>query len=259
MVSFTQEMREVSGCRISLKRGGSGRTLLYLHGADGASRVPAFMEELGSEYEVLVPEHPGFGESQTPDWLDDIHDLAYFYLELMEQFDLRDAMLVGASLGGWLALEIAVRNSTRIRAMSLLAPSGIHVGGLPKGDIFLWSPEDRLRNLFYDQSIAERLLAVAPAPEEVDRATRNHFTLARLAWEPRLFDPALHKWLHRIKTPVQIIWGANDKLIPVGYAAEYARRIAGARVDLIAECGHLPHAEKPQEFLRLFREFASRV
>lgn len=259
MVSFTQETREVSGCRISLKRGGSGRTLLYLHGADGASRVEGFMEELASEYEVLVPEHPGFGESQTPPWLDDIHDLAYFYLELMDQLDLRDALLVGASLGGWLALEIAVRNSSRICGMSLLAPSGIHVAGLPKGDIFLWSPEDRLRNLFHDPSIAARLLSVAPTAEEIDRTTRNHFTFARLAWEPRLFDPALHKWLHRIKRPVQIIWGANDKLLPVGYAAEYGRRITGARVDIVPACGHLPHVEKPQEFLRLFREFASRV
>ncbi len=255
-VTFTSEACEIAGCRTTLKRAGSGRTLLYLHGASGAAVVQPFMQELAKEYEVLIPEHPGFGGSDEPEWLDNIHDLAYYYLDFLESRAIRDALVVGSSIGGWLALELAIRNASSIRALTLIGPAGIHVPGLKKGDIFLWSAEERLRNLFVDQTIAERMLAQPVTMDEVEIATKNQYTTARLAWEPRLFDPHLHKWLHRIKVPTQIVWGEGDKVLPAGYAAEFARLIPGARVDLIPNCGHLPQTEKPQEFLRLFREFA---
>jgi pimeloyl-ACP methyl ester carboxylesterase len=256
-VSFAREMHEIAGCRVSLRRGGSGPALLHLHDAGGAAVVPPFLEELAAHYEVLLPEHPGFGASDVPDWLDDIHDLAYFYLELLEALDLRDVTLIGASLGGWLALEIAVRNATRLRAMTLLAPAGIHVAGLPKGDLFLWDGEDRVRNLFHDQRIADGILNTPATPADIDALARNTYTFTRLAWEPRLYDRDLHKWLCRIRVPVQFVWGDRDKVLPVGYAAEFGRRIAGSRVDVIRDCGHLPHIEQPQQFLRLFGEFTA--
>lgn len=255
-VTFTTEICDIAGCRTTLKRAGSGRTLLYLHGASGASMVQPFMQELAKEYEVWIPEHPGFGASDEPEWLDNIHDLAYYYLDFLESRAIRDALVVGSSLGGWLALELAVRNASSIGALTLIGPAGIHVPGLNKGDLFLWSAEERLRNLFVDQSIAERMLAQPMTADDVETATKNQYTTARLAWEPRLYDPHLHKWLHRIKVPTQIVWGEDDKVLPSGYAKELARLIPGARVDLIARCGHLPQTEKPQEFLRLLRSFA---
>src|SRR6185312_12524566 len=218
---------EVSGCSVTLKRGGAGRPLLYLHGAGGAPAIQPFMEALAREFDVLVPEHPGFGASEEPEWLDNIHDLAYFYLDFMERLDLRDAIVVGSSIGGWVALEIAVRNAARIRALSLVAPAGIHVAGLAKGDVFLWPPEKRVRELYFDQGIAERVLALPPAPQ--DTVDKNLYTLARLAWEPRFYDPHLSKWLHRIKVPLQIVWGEGDRLLAPGYAAEYKKLIPRAR------------------------------
>jgi pimeloyl-ACP methyl ester carboxylesterase len=252
---FAQSTVEIAGCRVALKRGGSGAPLLYLHGAGGAAAVAPFMTELATSFDVLVPEHPGFGASDEPWWLDNIHDLAYFYLDFIEQLELSGLTLVGTSIGGWLALEIAVRNSSRLKAVSVVGPAGIYVSGLKRGDFFLWSPEERARNLFEDQSLAERMLAEQPTAEEAEAALKNHFTVARLAWEPRLFDPHLHKWLHRIKLPVQIIWGAGDRIIPAGYAEAYQSLIPHARVDIIPRCGHLPPIEKPQEFLRAFLQF----
>ncbi|HJY79159.1 MAG TPA: alpha/beta hydrolase, partial [Burkholderiales bacterium] len=143
--AFAAGRLEVSGCSVTLKRGGAGRQLLYLHGANAAPTIQPFMEELAREFDVLVPEHPGFGGSDEPEWLDNIHDLAYFYLGFMERLDLRDTIVIGSSIGGWVALEMAVRNAARIRALSLVAPSGIHVAGLAKGDVFLWPPEERVR------------------------------------------------------------------------------------------------------------------
>src|SRR6185503_105873 len=140
--------------------------------------------------------------------------------------------------------------SSRIKAMCLSGPSGIHVEGLPKGDLFMWTPEERARNLFFDQAIAERMLSMQPSPEQLEAMMKNNYTVARLAWEPRLYDPHLYKWLHRIKMPVQIVWGENDKILPVGYAAEFKKLIPHARVDIVSKCGHLPQNEKPQEFVK---------
>lgn len=216
-----------------------------------------FMTELAKSYEVLVPEHPGFGASDEPDWMDNIHDLAYFYLDVLEQLDLRNVTVIGSSIGGWLALEIAVRNAERIRALSVIGPSGIYVPGLKRGDLFLWTPVERVRNLFADQTIADRLLAVPPTAEMIEVSIKNMHTVAKLAWEPRLFDPHLHKWLHRIKVPTQIVWGDSDKILPVGYAPAFKKLIPHARVDILPACGHLPQTEQPEIFVKLFREFAA--
>src|SRR6185312_13793379 len=86
----------VNGCRIRMMRGGAGAPLLVLHGASGAAWLP-YMAKLAAKYDVIAPEHPGFGESDTPDWLDNIHDLAYFYLDFLEQLDLHGVHLVGIS------------------------------------------------------------------------------------------------------------------------------------------------------------------
>jgi len=253
---FARSTIEVASCRVALQRGGEGgRPLLYLHGASGAAVIAPFMTELAASFDVLVPEHPGFGASDEPPWLDNIHDLAYFYLDFLEQLDLKDVTLIGTSIGGWLALEIAIRDASRLRAVSVVGPSGIYVPGLKRGDLFLWSAEERVRNLFVDQAIAERMLAQQPTPQEAETALKNLFTVARLAWEPRLYDPHLHKWLHRVRLPAQIIWGERDKIIPVGYAAAFKALIPHARVDIIPQCGHLPPLEQPERFLRVLREF----
>src|SRR5215475_13517236 len=110
----------VRGCNIRLMRGGSGPPLLFLHGAGGAGAWLPVMQALAEKFDVIVPEHPGFGESDTPDWLDTIHDLAYFYLDFLEALDLRGVHLVGSSLGGWIAADPAVRNASRLASLTLI-------------------------------------------------------------------------------------------------------------------------------------------
>ena len=254
-MEFVHSNADIRGCKVSLKRGGRGRPLVYLHGANGAASVLPFMAELATEFDVLVPEHPGFGGSDEPDWLDNIHDLAYFYLDFLEHMKLQDVFLVGSSIGGWLALEIAIRNSSRIAALSLVAPAGLYVPGLRRGDVFLWSAQEGVRNHYHDPGIAERALAAMPGADGIDVAMKNQYTFARLAWEPRLFDPHLAKWLHRVDRPTQIIWGANDKILPAGYAEAFEKGIPGATKHIIPDCGHLPHIEHSREFVQLLREF----
>ena len=120
---FKQGFVDVDGCRISLRRGGSGPPLLFLHGASGAPAILPFMEKLAQRFEVLVPEHPGYGLSDEPAWLDNIHDVAYFYLDFLKSLNLQKTILIGSSLGGWIAMEMAVRDTSRIKSLVLVSPA----------------------------------------------------------------------------------------------------------------------------------------
>jgi len=250
VTDFRQERVTVGDCSVTMLRGGAGEPLLYLHGANGAGQTLPFMAALAETFDVLVPEHPGFGGSDEPDWLDNIHDVAYFYLDFLKTLDLEGVHLVGMSLGGWIALEVAVRSTERLKSLTVAGSAGLHVNGLSTGDPFTWSPEETMRQAFADPKIAEA--AIASLPENVeanDTFLKNRSTFARLAWEPRLHDPHLAKWLHRIDVPTRIVWGADDALISAGYAQEFAKLIPGSSVTLIPECGHLLHVEKPDAFV----------
>lgn len=255
---FSQRLVEIDGCRISLRRGGSGEPLLYLHGANGTPAVMPFMEKLADRFDVIVPEHPGFGLSEEPEWLENIHDLAYFYLDLLQALDVRGAHVIGSSIGGWLALEMAVRDTSRFKSLLLVAPAGIAAPGAQPADTFLWSHEELTRKLFYDQALAEKMLAQAPTPEQLDVSLKNRHTVARLAWEPRLHDPFLHKWLHRVNVPVKFVWGDDDRIFPLAFAHEFKRRMPEAELEIVPRCGHLPQTEKPDLFCNIVFRFAGR-
>jgi pimeloyl-ACP methyl ester carboxylesterase len=249
-VEFKASRVAVRDCSVTMLRGGAGAPLLYLHGANGAGRTLPFMEALAERYDVLVPEHPGFGGSDEPAWLDNIHDVAYFYLDFLEALDLDGVHLVGMSLGGWIALELAVRSSARLKTLTVAGPAGIHVAGLATGDPFGWSPEETMRQAFHDPKIAEAAIAAFPENVEADDTfLKNRSTFAKLGWDPRLHDPHLKKWLHRIDLPTRIVWGENDNIISADYADAFAKLIPGAAVTLIPQCGHLLHVEKPAAFV----------
>jgi pimeloyl-ACP methyl ester carboxylesterase len=250
-MKFKQSFIEVDGCRVNLRRGGSGQPLLYLHGASGAPAIMPFMEKLAGRFDVLVPEHPGYGLSDEPGWLENIHDVAYFYLDFLKQLELENVVVVGSSMGGWMAMEVAVRDTTRLASLVLVSPAGISAPGVQPADIFLLSNEELVRSLFFDQRLAEARLAEPVTPEAIDLALKNKHTTARLAWEPRLFDPFLPKWLHRIDVPVKIIWGREDRILPVAFMEEYKRLIPKAQTHVVEGAGHLPQAEKPEQFVEL--------
>ena len=255
MSDAVESWETIAGCKINVLRGGKGAPLLFLHGARGAGVWLPFFKALSEHFDVIVPEHPGFGRSEVPEWLDNVGDLANFYLEFMHKLGLRDVNLVGTSLGGWIAADLAVRNCDRLSTLTLVAAAGIHVPGVPKGDLFLWAPEQLVRNLFYDQAFAENMLKLTPDADERKRQAQNALTLAKLSWQPRLYDPNLRKWLHRIDRPTLIVWGDSDKLIPPAYGPAYRDLIPGARLEVIRNCGHLPHVEKTGELVATVVKF----
>jgi pimeloyl-ACP methyl ester carboxylesterase len=253
---FTDHFIEVDRCRTHYRRAGKGPPLLFLHGAGGAPQVLPFMERLAQRFDFIVPDHPGYGQSDEPEWLENIHDVAYFYLDFLSALKLEKTVIIGTSMGGWMAMEMAVRNTSRIASLVLVSPAGIQAEGADPADIFLLSHEDMTRKLFYDQKYAEARLAAPVTPEGVDLQLKNRHTTARLAWEPRLHDPMLPKWLHRIDVPVSIVWGKQDQILPVSIAHELKRLLPKAELTIYERCGHLVVQEKADEFCDLVVKFA---
>lgn len=254
-----EESITVAGCRTHMLRGGEGPPLLYLHGANGGGAWPPFLRHLARRFEVIAPEHPGFGRSDTPEWFDTIHDVAFFYLSFMQALGLRGAHVVGSSLGGWIAAEVAVRSTERMASLTLIGAAGIHMRGVPRPDTFLWTPEESVRNLFHDPILAEALLAMPPDEAETDRQLKNRFAAARIGWAPRWHNPHLEKWLHRIDVPALVVWGREDRVLPVDYAARWGERIPGAEVAVVEKCGHLPQIERADAFCGILDRFLGRV
>ncbi len=254
MGNFSTSVLAVRGCRIRLMRAGAGDPLVYLHGASGAAWLP-FLQQLADKFDVIAPEHPGFGESDTPAWLDNIHDVAYFYLDLLEELKLEGVHLVGNSLGGFIAAELAVRNTQRLGSLTLAGSAGLHVPGVRQLDSFLVTDEQRLRQFFYDPKRAEAMIARVLDPNNEDTALRNQTTVAKLVWQPRSHDPNLHKWLHRIDVPTLLIWGDTDRMFPKEHAQAFQQAIPGAKLAMIPQCGHVPQIEKPDEFVAALETF----
>ncbi len=257
MPEHHQSFVDIRGCRINLLRGGKGSPLLYLHGGGGGGIWLPFLDKLAQRFDVLAPEHPGFGRSDTPSWLDNLSDLAYFYLDVLEALELERVHLVGHSIGGWIAAELGVRSTARLKTLTLVSSAGIHLKNVPQVDAFLQNEEQGLRAFFHDQAIADRLLAQPRSPEQDDIALKNRFTTAKLIWQPRGYNPHLYKWLHRIDVPSLILWGESDRLLPRAYAEEFHRLIPGSKIVVLPACGHLPNIEKPDEFVSTLTSFAA--
>jgi pimeloyl-ACP methyl ester carboxylesterase len=152
--------------------------------------------------------------------------------------------VIGHSLGGWIGLEMAVRATQRIKSLSLIATAGIRIKGLPAANVLIMDRAQLIGALYADPDLAEQMLAIEPTPDQIAEIVDNNVATARLAWQPRFFNPNLRKWLHRIDVPAHIIWGAEDKIIAPDYAAEFAGLIDGATVSMIENAGHVPQLEQ---------------
>ena len=236
---------DVKGQMLKVKEDGNGPPLLFLHGAGGSNWSP-MLKALAEKHRVIAPEHPGFGRSKTPDWMMSVGDLAFFYLDAMEVMGLDKVHLAGHSLGGWTAAEIAIRNTSRLKTVTLLAPAGCRSDAVPFGDIFLWDAVTTTRNQFYDQQLAEERIKLLPQAD-LDIVLQNKATVARLAWSPRLHNPQLSYWLHRIDKPTQIIWGRDDKIVPFDCHKAFVEKIKGVKLVALPQSGHSLHTERPKE------------
>mgnify|MGYP001250107468 FL=1 len=259
MTAYKEEMVRVGSTNVRILSGGEGEPLLFLHGANGGGKWLPALEKLAQHYRVMAPEHPGFGKSDEPEWLEEMYDLVLFYDEFLKHYKLDKVHLVGHSLGGWLAAEFAVAYPDRLRSLTLIAAPGIFVEGVIPGDNFMWNREELIRNLFYDQELAEQILSQELSSEEVEMSVKNSETTAKLVWVPRWHNKKLKKRLGRIQAPTLIVWGKEDKLFPLEYGYAWEKLISGAKLAVFEQCGHSPHIEKTEPFVESVTTFIQNI
>lgn len=247
---------DVGGKAIQVWSGGSGRPLLYLHGADVCWWMPAH-DFLAARHRVHAPVHPGFGSSAGFEQIEGMDDLVFHTLDVMDALRLERPDVVGLSLGGWLAAELALRHPARVGRLVLVDAAGTRVPGVERADLFMAPPARARALLFVDpeSAVARQVVPDAPPPERLEAALRGREAAARLSWNPHVAYRKLTSRLGRIQAPTLVIWGAQDRVLPLALGQAYQRGIPGARLETVEGCGHLPPFEQPERFARLVLDF----
>ncbi len=247
---MTTRFMAVAGIDLELTEIGSGAPLLMLHGAGGFDPRQPVNALLAKRRRLICPSHPGFGRSALPNWLDSVDDIAHVYLELMDLLGLLSADLIGCSIGGWIAAEMATKAPERFTKLIFVGPVGVKTGSadrLDLPDLFALPPAELDNLLFRDPAKMVREPA-SLSDEELTITVRNRETLALIAWEPYMHNPKLKHRLHRITAPALFLRGDGDGLISDEYLRAYAQLLPNAQLATIAEAGHAPQLEQPEAF-----------
>lgn len=237
---------------------GDGRPILILHGGGGPRTVADLAQALSGDARVLAPTHPGFDGTMRPDNLNSIADLAAFYVRMLCSMDLEDVLIVGSSIGGWIASEIALLPDNRTSGLVLLDAVGIAVEDEKVADVFTLPPMEMVDRVFHD---SERIRSSTPAPSDAQKAldAANLESLAIYDDRNGMQDPSLRARLSEIDMPVLVLWGESDRVASVRYGRAYADSITGAAFEIVAKAGHLPQIEQPERTIGSIRDFISRL
>ena len=253
-----REKIALPGAEIEVERIGDGAPLVLLQSAEAYESGLDLVDRLAETREVFLPWAPGYGGSPLPDWVRSIDDVSYIYLDLIAHYGLADVALVGCSLGGWIAAEMATKTCERLSSLVLVDPLGAKFGGAYDRDI-----ED-IYFLSFDKVKAVRFADPRRDPlddmtrlgeDEAILVARHRETTARLCWEPYFHNPALKHRLHRIDAPTLVLWGEQDRFVGPEYGRAFAARIPGSRFVSIARAGHYPHIEQPDAFMDAVSSF----
>ncbi len=238
---------------------GRGTPLLFLHGGDYFLQNRPFFDRLARRRQVIIPRHPGFGGAARPDWFRTVGDIAYRYLDLLDERGLDETVVVGASFGGWVALEMAVRSPARIGRLVLIDSLGVKFSGREArdiADIHVLSADELVRHNFADPARFAPDYAKYSEPE-MEAVAADRAAAVLYGWRPYMHDPALVHWLHRIAAPTLVLWGAEDRVVAPDYGERLAAAIPGARFQRIAGAGHHPQIENPDAVAEAIEGFTA--
>lgn len=232
---------------------GGGDPLLFIHGAGGLTGADPFLEDLGRGFKVYAPHLPGYGESTGGELIEDVVDAALFYHELMDELGIASANVVGHSMGGMLAAELAALDVGRAKKLVLVSPAGFWIDDSPIPDLFATNFDELPALLFHDPAspLAQMMTAVPWDDPKLLTAmyverTRRFSMAGKFLWP--IPDRGLKKRAYRIAAPTLLVWGESDRVIPPVYAREFIGRIADCRLHTIREAGHMVMYERPAEF-----------
>jgi pimeloyl-ACP methyl ester carboxylesterase len=236
---------------LTVEERGDGRPFLVLHGGAGAQSVAAFAQLLAKKdhNRVLTPIHPGFGGTPRPDGLHSVAGLAALYNALLDDLGLENVTVIGNSVGGWIAAEVALLGSPRISGIVLLDAVGIEVEGHPVADVSGLSVVEIQALSFHDPTPFRVDLATIPDAQKAIMAA-NSAALAIYAGSPAMADPTLLGRLRGIAIPTSVLWGQSDQIVEPAYGQVYAAAIGGARFEVLPATGHMPQMETPDRVLQ---------
>lgn len=243
--------------KIEIERRGKGKPLLLLSSEEALESEAPFVNELARKFEVIIPSAPGWGRSDRPDWITNMDDIAYIYLDLIEKLDLKKVTVMGFSLGGWIAAEMATKDDSRFAKLVLVDAYGIKVGGpydRDIQDIWLEHPRKVMAMKWHDPEKGKRDFPSMPE-DKLAIIARNIETTARFCWEPYMHNPKLKRRLHRVQVPTLVVWGKQDGIVLPDYGKAYSKLIKGAKFAAIDKAGHYPHLEQPAAFMKAISGF----
>lgn len=243
---------------LSLSETGAGRPVLLLHGGGGPATVAGLAEHLAQSMRVLTPIHPGWNGTRRPEWLSSVSDLAATYLEYLEERRMRDVVVIGSSLGGWIAAEMALRDATGIiTGLVLIDAVGVLVEGEPITDFFSLDARGVADHSYHDSDRFHLDPARIPA-EQLALRQANMTAMRAIAGDPYMHDPELLGRLRKIDMPTLLLWGESDRIVTPAYGAAYADAFTNARLEVIPEAGHLPQIEQPHATLASIDAYLAR-
>ncbi|MFZ6873988.1 alpha/beta fold hydrolase [Undibacterium sp. Di27W] len=230
---------------IRFEQAGQGRPVLILHGGGGTPTVAGIARHLADIAFTILPTHPGWHGTPRPDELHSVADLARAYLLLLDHLDLSDVTVIGSSIGGWIATEMALQDEgKRISNLVLVNAVGIKVEGEEIADPFVLGPRGLAEHAFHEPD--KFFIDPASLPAELQAMQRaNMATMRVIAGAPFMHDPQLRARLKQITIPVLVVWGTSDRVVTTAYGQAYASAFAHSRFAPVPLAGHLPHLEQP--------------
>ena len=253
--TFTEQDVTVAGLPLRLRRSGTGDPLLILHHDIGNPGWLPFHQRLAEQFDVLVPSHPGYDGSARPGWLRSVRDIAVMYQSLLAEIDLTNVTLVGLGLGGWIAAEMATMAPRDFRRLILVGAMGIQPAEGEILDQSLVNYIDYARAGFHDQAAFDAIYGAVPSTDQLEAWDMNREMTFRIAWKPYLYSQTLPHLLSGVRAPALVVWGAEDRIVPVSCAQQYVARLPQATLEIIPNCGHCVEMERADELASLIERF----
>lgn len=253
--NWSESTVSVAGTDVRLKRAGSGKPLLILHHDFGNLESLPLYDALAESYDVLLPEHPGFGNSQRPEWMRGARDLAVLYRCLLAELGVTKASLLGLGFGGWLAAEMATMAPNDIDRLILVGAMGIQPTEGYIADQAIVGYIDYARMAFHDQAAFDNTYGAEPSTDQLEAWDICREMCFRIAWKPYMYNPTLPNLLRSMPASTLVVWGDDDQIVPINVADTYVDALPNTRREIIKNCGHAVDMEKPDELAALVRDF----
>lgn len=260
-ITWESETVTVTGPALHVARAGTGAPLVVLHHDIGSPARLPFYDALARRFTVLVPSHPGYDGSERPDWMRSVRDVAVVYQGMLGERGVTrepgSVSLVGLGFGGWIAAEMATMAPRAFRRLVLVGAMGIKPERGEIADQALLSYIDYVRRGFADQGVFDRLFGAEPPTATLEQWDLNREMTFRIAWKPYMYNPTLPHLLGGVATPALVVWGRDDRIVPLECGERYTKALPRARLEIVEGAGHFVAMEKPEELARLVTRFVT--